>query len=333
MKAPFILAWELTKACNLDCLHCRASATPERDPAELNTDQGRRLLDDLAALGTRMVILSGGEALMRPDALELARYGGRAGLRMTLATNGALVAPELARAIKASGIVRVSVSLDGVAPEVHDRLRGRPGAFELAVSGIENLISAGVEVQVNTTVAAMNVHQMEAFPAFIASLKAVAWHVFFLVPTGRGHDLAPATIQEYRSMLEGFLAVYRQGGIECKATCAPQFYRMLAEAGEIVRTKGCLAGDGFGFVSSIGDVQPCGFLALACGNVKEKPFEEIWRCSPELVRLRQPQDLSGACGRCASQAVCGGCRARAYEILGDSMATDPICWFGDGQAR
>ncbi len=333
MKAPVILAWELTRACNLDCLHCRASATPDRDPAELSTFQGRRLLSDLAGLGTRMMILSGGEALMRPDALELARYGAQTGLRMTLATNGALVTPELAREIRASGVVRVSVSLDGVTSEVHDRIRGRPGAFDLAVSGIENLIRAGVEVQVNTTVAAMNVHQMEAFPALIASLKAVAWHVFFLVPTGRGHDLAPATIQEYRSMLEGFLAVYRQGGIECKATCAPQFYRMLAEAGDPVRTKGCLAGDGFGFVSSTGDVQPCGFLAIVCGNVKEKPFEEIWRRSPELIRLRRPQDLSGACGRCAYRAVCGGCRARAYEVLGDSMSGDPICWFDDGQAR
>ncbi|MEN6474453.1 MAG: radical SAM protein [Syntrophaceae bacterium] len=333
MKAPFILAWELTRACNLECLHCRAVATPERDPAELTTDQGRRLLGDLAALGTKMVILSGGEALMRPDVLDLARYGAQAGLRMTLATNGALATPEVARAIEASGIVRVSVSLDGVTPEVHDTLRGRPGAFELALSGIENLIRAGVQVQVNTTVAAMNVDQMEAFPAFIKSLKAMAWHVFFLVPTGRGHDLAPATIQEYRAMLEGFHKLYAQGGIECKATCAPQFYRMLSEAGQPVRTKGCLAGDGFGFVSSIGEVQPCGFLALACGNVKEQPFEEIWRTAPDLVRLRQAKDLSGKCGRCTYQAVCGGCRARAFEILGDSMATDPICWFGDGQAR
>ena len=170
MKAPVILAWELTRACNLDCLHCRASATPDRDPAELSTFQGRRLLSDLAGLGTRMMILSGGEALMRPDALELARYGAQTGLRMTLATNGALVTPELAREIRASGVVRVSVSLDGVTSEVHDRIRGRPGAFDLAVSGIENLIRAGVEVQVNTTVAAMNVHQMEAFPALIAGL-------------------------------------------------------------------------------------------------------------------------------------------------------------------
>jgi len=330
MKAPFILAWEITKACNLDCLHCRAAATPERDPAELTTDQGKGLLDDLAALGTRMVILSGGEALMRPDALELARHGGRAGLRMTLATNGALATPEMAREIHASGIVRVSVSLDGVTPEVHDKLRGRPGAFELAVSGIENLVRAGVEVQVNTTVAAMNVHQMQDFPAFIDALKAVAWHVFFLVPTGRGHDLAPATIQDYRAMLEGFQTLHDQGGIECKATCAPQFYRMLAEAGQPVRTKGCLAGDGFGFVSSIGDVQPCGFLALACGNVKDRAFAEIWRSAPELLRLRHAENLSGACGRCEHQSVCGGCRARAFEVLGDSMATDPVCWFGDG---
>lgn len=333
MKAPFILAWELTKACNLDCRHCRAAATPDRDPAELTTAEGRTLLSELAALGTRMVILSGGEALMRDDALELARHGTALGLRMTLATNGALVTPEIARAIGSAGIVRVSVSLDGTTPEIHDRLRGRSGAFELALAGIENLKRAGVQVQINTTVAGMNVATMGAFPDFIKALKAVAWHVFFLVPTGRGHDLEPATIREYRSMLENFQMVYTQGGIECKATCGPQFYRMLSEAGEPVRTKGCLAGDGFGFVSSVGNVQPCGFLALPCGNVRERPFAAIWEQSAELVRIRQMDALTGKCGRCTYKTVCGGCRARAYEILGDSMATDPICWYTDGQAR
>lgn len=333
MKAPFILAWELTKACNLACLHCRAAATPQRDPREITTVEGQRFLDELAGLGTRMVILSGGEPLVRPDVFELARHGTAAGLRMTLATNGALVTPEIAREMQACGIARVSVSLDGVTPEVHDAFRGRPGAFALALQGIANLQAAGIPVQVNTTVAAMNVAQMPAFPAFLKGLAVVAWHVFFLVPTGRGQDLPPATVQEYRAMLTEFLQVYRTSGLECKATCAPQFYRMLAEDGETVPTKGCLAGTGFGFVSATGDVQPCGFLALPCGNIREHPFARIWATSPELIRLRDADGLQDKCGRCAHKALCGGCRARAYEVLGDTLQTDPICWYPYGPDR
>lgn len=333
MKAPAILAWELTKACNLDCRHCRAAATPHRDPRELTTAEGTAFLSELAGLGTRMVILSGGESLMREDVLALARHGSAAGLRMTLATNGALVTPAIAREMHANGIARVSVSLDGVTPEIHDAFRGRPGAFTLALEGIAHLQAAGIPVQINTTVAAMNVAQMGAFPAFLKRLGAVAWHVFFLVPTGRGQDLAPATVSEYRTMLTDFQHVHATGGIECKATCAPQYYRMLAEAGEIVTTKGCLAGTGFGFVSATGDVQPCGFLAVPCGNIREHPFARIWREAPELLRLRQTEALTGKCGACAYKDLCGGCRARAYEILGDTMGTDPICWFAHGPDR
>ncbi len=272
MNAPLILAWELTKACNLNCLHCRAKASPDRDINELTTEEGKGLLKELSALGTKMVILSGGEALIRNDALYLAGFGTSLGLRMTLATNGSMVSNEIAREIKDSGISRVSISLDGISPLIHDNFRGRPGAFDMALRGVDNLRSAGMAVQINTTVAAVNVSQMQMFPDFIKKLGAVAWHVFFLVPTGRGHDMEPAAVQEYKSMLTGFLDVYNSGEIECKATCAPQFYRMMKESGMKPVTKGCLAGDAFGFVSSTGDVQPCGFLDIKCGNVKKKAF-------------------------------------------------------------
>ena len=330
MKAPVILAWELTRACNLDCLHCRASATPDRDPAELSTFQGRRLLSDLAGLGTRMVILSGGEALMRPDALELARYGAQTGLRMTLATNGALVTPELAREIRASGVVRVSVSLDGVTSEVHDRIRGRPGAFDLAVSGIENLIRAGVEVQVNTTVAAMNVHQMEAFPALIASLKAVAWHVFFLVPTGRGADIEKEALRvaEYEKTIARLMNKQRDVPIEIKPTCAPQFIRVADKKGIPLRfSRGCLAGISYCIINPRGDVQPCAYLDMPLGNVRETPFDEIWRNNPIFSTLRT-LEYEGKCGVCNYKGSCGGCRARAYYYSGGNyMAEDQWCLY------
>lgn len=327
MNAPFILAWELTKSCNLNCLHCRASATNTVLPGELTTREGFNLLDEVSRAGTKMVILSGGEPLLREDAFEIARYGTSLGLRMTMAVNGSLVTHQVAKAMKDSGICRVSISLDGVTPEIHDTFRGVPGAFEMALHGIEILVENNIPFQVNTTVAAMNVSQMDAFPAFVQSLGAVAWHVFFLVPTGRGETLEPARIQEYRAMLDSFYEVYTKAEIECKATCAPQFYRLLAEKDDEVRTKGCLAGDGFGFVSSTGDVQPCGFLQIPCGNVKEQPFTEIWAGSPTLKTLRDVHALEGKCGTCTYNLVCGGCRARSYEILDNIMGVDPICWY------
>lgn len=327
MKAPHIVAWEVTKACNLTCAHCRASASREPAPGELTTEEGLRLLEDLAESGTRMVILSGGEALARRDVMELAQDGTRLGLRMTLATNGSLVDRQAARLIKASGIARVSVSLDGAHASTHDTIRGMPGAFDMAVQGISRLVEAGVPVQVNTTVASVNISEMSRIPELVEKLGACAWHVFFLVPTGRGASIKPALVGEYRDMLEDFRKVSNGSSIECKATCAPQYYRMLLEEEGFSPTKGCLAGTGFGFVSATGEVQPCGFLQVSCGNVRQRPFSEIWVSSPLLLALRDPDMLKGKCGSCRFKEVCGGCRARAFEVLGDALETDPICWF------
>ncbi len=330
MSAPYILAWELTKACNLKCRHCRASAVETRASNELTTAEGLDLLRQLQQAGCRMVILSGGEPLMRDDVFRFAAAGNDCGLRMTLATNGSMVDADTARRIRDNHIMRVSVSLDGTSPDVHDDFRGIPGAFEQALNGIDRLRQAGVPVQINTTVAAANIHQMQDFPALVKELGAVAWHVFFLVPTGRGNTLEAARINEYRTMLDMFYEVYQQAEIECKATCAPQFYRLLKQKGEPVKTKGCLAGTGFGFVSSTGDVQACGFFDVACGNIRQQPFSTIWENSELLNLLRQTDKLKGHCGGCGYQDVCGGCRARAHETLNDAMGTDPICWYANG---
>jgi radical SAM protein with 4Fe4S-binding SPASM domain len=327
MKAPVILAWELTKSCNLNCLHCRASATSRVMPGELSTQQGYSLLEEVSNLGTKMVILSGGEPLLREDVFDLAGFGTSLGMRMTIAVNGSLVTPVVAQKMKDSGIARVSISLDGVTQDVHDTFRAVEGAFDLAINGIKILVDNQVPVQINTTVAAMNISQMERFPTFIKSLGAVAWHVFFLVPTGRGESLEPARICEYKDMLDAFFKVHKNSEIECKATCAPQYSRLLAEKDESVSTKGCLAGTGFGFVSSTGDVQPCGFLQIQCGNIKENQFERIWTESPTLIQLRDIHALKGKCGTCSYNDICGGCRARAFEVKNDFMGFDPICWY------
>lgn len=327
MSLPHILAWELTRACNLNCVHCRASATSMPGPDELSTDEGYFLLESLAAGGTRLVILTGGEALVRPDVYAIASRGSALGLRMTLATNGSLVTPEVALRLRESGIARVSVSLDGVSADIHDDFRGMPGSFVMAVRGIEALLNAGIPVQVNTTVAAVNISHMKLFPEFLVNLGVMAWHVFFLVPTGRGENVEPAKIGQYRAMLEDFHAVSQSTRIECKATCAPQYYRMLVEKQGSTPTRGCLAGTGFGFVSAVGSVQPCGFLQVSCGNVRAASVEEIWQGSPVLQKLRNTHELMGKCGRCRHTSVCGGCRARAYEVHGDAMEVDPICWY------
>jgi AdoMet-dependent heme synthase len=327
MKLPRIIAWEITRACNLSCLHCRASATTAADPSELSTQEGSGLLDQLVQGGTRLVILSGGEALFRKDVFELAKHGTSLGLRMTLATNGSLVTDATAEKIWQSGIARVSVSLDAVTPDVHDTFRGMPGSFDMALKAIERLNAKGVPVQVNTTVAAVNISQMDHFPGFIRKIGAIAWHVFFLVPTGRGEGVAPARIREYKDMLDAFHTTSKGTDIECKATCAPQYYRILAEREGTSPTKGCLAGTVFGFISSKGIVQPCGFLQIPCGDIRKDSLLDIWEKSETLSLLRDEDNLKGKCRTCSHRSVCGGCRARAFEVLGDFMEKDPICWY------
>ena len=327
MKLPHIIAWEVTKACNLNCLHCRASATATPDSCELDTKEGYAVLEGMRHGGTRLVILTGGEALVRGDIFDLASYGTSLGLRMTLATNGSLVTGEVARRIRETGIVRVSVSLDAVTPDVHDAFRGLPGSFEMALRAIGTLAGEGVPVQVNTTVAAVNISHMDSFPAFIRKIGAMAWHVFFLVPTGRGEQVMPARVKEYRDMLDAFYATSKASDIECKATCAPQYYRMLAERDGASPTKGCLAGTEFGFVSSIGIVQPCGFLQIPCGDIRKDSLQDIWNSSETFALLRDEGKLKGKCGDCRFTPVCGGCRARAFEVLDDVMQVDPVCWY------
>jgi heme b synthase len=343
-----LLAWETTRRCNLSCVHCRAGAKDEYYPDELTTAEGEAFLKDLRSMGQPVVILTGGEPLLRDDIFHLARFGSDLGLRMVMAVNGTLLTPEIAVRLKEVGIQRLSISLDGPDRASHDAFRGQEGAYEGALRGMQAAREAGLEFQINTTVTRTNLPDIPAIQELAVQLGAVAHHIFLLVPTGRGRALTGEIIsaQEYEDVLHWFADKKGQVPLELKATCAPHYYRIIRqrakERGEKLDyqthgldavTKGCLGGNGFAFVSHVGQVQPCGYLELAAGNIKEQPFSQIWRESELFQRLRNPDLLGGKCGICEYRKVCGGCRARAYEVSGDEMAEEPLCLYQPAGAR
>ncbi len=339
IRPPRILAWETTGACNLKCKHCRGSSTEDVSEGELSTAEAKKLLDDIRETGTPIIILSGGEPLMREDIFEIARYGTDLGFRMTLATNGVPVTEEVARKIKDAGIQRVSVSLDGREP-THNAFRMIPGCFADSMKGIENLKKAGVEFQINTTISKFNLHEIEDVHAFTKEIGAVAHHFFFLVPTGRGAELTEFEItpEEYESALELLHDLARKTDLQIRPTCAPHYFRIMRQRakkegieitpkthGLDAMTKGCLGGISFGFISRNGDVNPCGYLPISAGNVRQQSFKEIWENGKVFNDLRNYDAYKGKCGACDYKTVCGGCRARAYSETGDYMEEEPLC--------
>ena len=335
-----MVAWEVTRSCNLACVHCRASAERGPYPGELSTAECFRVIDEIASFSKPVIILTGGEPLLRSDIFDLARYGTERGLRMVMATNGTLFTDETIREMKASGIQRVSISLDGPDAKTHDAFRKVVGSFEGSLRGIEMLKKGGIEFQINTTVTQVNLLLVPDLLRLAVDLGAVAHHIFLLVPTGRGKELQDQEISalDYEKTLHWFYDQRDRVPLQLKATCAPHYYRILRqrakkegkkitpkEYGLDAMTRGCLGGISFCFISHVGQVQPCGYLELDCGNVKETPFPKIWADSAVFQNLRNTDGYGGKCGRCEFRKVCGGCRARAYEISGDYMAEEPYC--------
>jgi heme b synthase len=335
-----MIAWELTRSCNLACVHCRASSERDPYPGELSTQECFKVMDEIASFSSPVIILTGGEPLLRPDIFELARYGSNKGFRMVMATNGTLITEEMIKGMKASGIQRISVSLDGPNSDTHDTFRKVKGSFEGSLRGIELAKKSGLEFQINTTITQANLHLIDQILHLAVSLGAVAHHIFLLVPTGRGKELKDQEITalEYEKTLHWFYEQRDHTPLQLKATCAPHYYRILKqrakkegkkvtpkEHGLDAMTRGCLGGISFCFISHIGQVQPCGYLELNCGNVRENPFQDIWNNAEVFKKLRNFDGYSGKCGRCEFRKVCGGCRARAYEISGDFMSEEPYC--------
>jgi AdoMet-dependent heme synthase len=335
-----LVAWEMTRACNLACVHCRAGACPDADPEELTTEEGRGLIDSIAKVAKPILIMTGGEPLLRTDFFDLARYAMAAGLRAVLATNGVLVTPEIAREIAAVGIPRVSISLDGPSADEHDLFRKVPGAFAASLAAVENLRSAGVSVQINTTLTRRNRMKLAQIMKLVEQIGAAAFHVFLLVPTGRARDMAGEEMgpEEYEESLLEFYRLGRNSKLETKATCAPQYYRIMREQasqegievteqtfGLNARTRGCLGGLSFVFVSHKGELQPCGYFDVRAGSIRDADFADLWESAPLFTDLRTFARLEGKCGKCNYLRFCGGCRARAYERTGSYMAEEPYC--------
>jgi radical SAM protein with 4Fe4S-binding SPASM domain len=315
-----IVAWETTSACNLKCSYCRARAKAEPDPEELSTKEALAFIDDVATLEP-LLILSGGEPLLRPDIFLLSRHAVSRGLRVSLATNGTLLTPEIVDKIASSGVSRISISLDGATPEEHDAARGQ-GCYLQVMKGIENLCGK-VDFQINFTITKRNARCILPIFDLADSLEAKALHFFFLVPTGRGKegDLISPKMQEELLRLIDLERSRRT--IEVQVTCAPQFAR-IARPGSNRRSGGCLAGTSFAFISRRGEVYPCGYLPMLAGNVREQSFSEIWENSIVFKALRE-RKLKGKCGECGYRTTCGGCRARAFAKNGDYLESDSMC--------
>lgn len=357
-ERPFIVIWEVTRACALACAHCRADAIPHRDPRELSTAQGRALLDDLAAYGPPrpMVVLTGGDPFERDDLAELVAHGTAAGLHVSLSPS---VTPRLTPStlveMRAAGAHVVSLSIDGATAATHDAFRGIDGTFSATLAAAAAVQEAGLRLQLNTTVTADNVHELPALLDLVVSLGPVLWSVFFLVPTGRGSALRslPATdVEQVLWWLHDIAHV-----VPVKTTEAPHFRRVAIQrrddrarfepsgllldelrrrtrshpgrrAGAPGRVRPPLdvnAGRGFAFIDHTGSVQPSGFLPMAVGSVRAQPFSTIYRDAPLLRALRDPDALGGRCGRCEFREVCGGSRSHAHAVTGDPLAEDPSC--------
>lgn len=337
-----LVAWEVTRSCNLACKHCRAEAHCEPYPGECDTTAAKALIDTFPEVGSPIIIFTGGEPLLRPDIFELASHAREKGLRAVMAPNGTLITRENAKLIRASGIQRCSISIDGADAARHDAFRGEIGAFEGALAGISYLREAGVPFQINTTVTRSNLKDFKDIFALAERLGAAAWHIFLLVPMGRAAELREEVITaaEYEETLNWLYDFRKTTAMHLKATCAPHYYRIMRQRakeeglavtpdafGMDALTRGCLGGIGFCFISHVGQVQPCGYLELNCGNVFTTPFPEIWRTSKPFLGFRDKSQYKGKCGVCEYHSVCGGCRARAYSLTGDSMEEEPLCTY------
>ncbi len=362
---PMLIAWEITRKCHLACKHCRGGAEYTDYAGELSTDEAFKLLDNIATFEKPIIIiLTGGEPMARDDVYEIAKRGTELGLRMVMSPCGQLIDDAAAESIKASGIKRLSFSIDGATAGTHDAFRGVPGAFDSTMRGINICREHGIEYQVNTTVTKLNVAELPAILDLAIDIGAAAFNPFLLVTTGRGSDLVEMelTPEDYEETLEWVRQKASEVDIFFKPTCAPHYHRIIRQkgggqaghpggkpavhpgdkpsgypggkgsghpGGMSTLSRGCMGGVSFAFISHIGEVQICGFMPVKCGDVRETGFDfvKVWDESPVFKTLREYSNLKGRCGVCEFINVCGGCRARAYAMTGDYLGEEPFCTY------
>jgi len=317
-RGPRLISWNVTLRCPLRCAHCYIDAGDREAEGVLTTDEAFDVIDQIRAAGKPVVILSGGEPLMREDIFEIARYGTDRGLAMAMGSSGIFIDEQSAGDLRYAGIRKLAISIDSATAAVHDRFRGVPGAWASAVQGIEHCRNEGIGVQINTTVLGPDIHDIDAIVSLGKEHGVRDFQLFFPVPTGRGAGLPALTPQTYEDLIRGVLARYNDSGINIRPTCAPQFRRIADQLG--IRNpgwgRGCIAGLSYCRIYATGEVTPCPYLPVSAGNVKTTPFADIWNHSTVFAALRDPGRLTGKCGKCGYQDVCGGCRARAYGARG-----------------
>lgn len=323
-----IISWNTTNQCNMLCEHCYRDAGAKLNN-ELTTAQAKRLITEIKKAGFKIMIFSGGEPLMRNDIFDLASHAAEQGLRPVMGSNGTLISPAVADKIKRSGIMAVGISLDSMNPGKYNRFRKLDNAWELTVAGMQNLKKSNVPFQIHTTVMDWNVDELENLNKFAVQIGAIGHHVFFLVPTGRAINIEEEALRaaEYERTITKLMKMQKSCPIEIKPTCAPQFTRIADRMGLKTRfTKGCLAGISYCIISPSGDVQPCAYLDIKLGNVKQVSFTRIWEEDELLLKLRTMK-YEGKCGVCDYKEKCGGCRARAYYYNHDILAEDTWCLY------
>ncbi|MFO7983817.1 MAG: radical SAM protein [Desulfuromonadales bacterium] len=344
---PKWLAWESTQRCNLSCVHCRCSSDMSAAEGDFTTEEAFKLIDDICEISKPVMVLSGGEPLMREDIFDIARYGTGKGLRMCMATNGTLITDEVCAKMKEADIKMVSLSLDGSNAEVHDNFRNCPGAFEGTIRGAETLKRNGIKFLINSSFTKRNQHNIAETFRLAKSLGATAWYMFMIVPTGRGEEIMSELIskEDYEEILKWHYQQEKQeredDDILMRPTCAPHYYRIVpqmakAEGVNFERRslsfstgggKGCIAAQSICLIDCYGNLKPCSYFHSSVGNVKQVPFKDLWFNSKVFNELRDSSKFKGKCGECEFVNVCGGCRARADAVYGDYMQEEPFCTY------
>jgi radical SAM protein len=345
-ERPFIAIWEVTQACDLACVHCRASAQPDRHPMELSTVEGKHLIDQITALKVPVFVLTGGDPIKRPDLFELIGHAHSAGVRVSLTPSATpLLTRDIVVRLKEAGLARLAVSTDGASAETHDAFRGMRGPFARTLDAVRWANEVGLPVQINTTFSRRNIAEIDAIVALIESLNITLWSVFFLVPTGRGKlddllnadkielvfariyglsktasfDIKTTEAQHYRRFTLQQRVAERKAGVETLAT-----QEKAADA--IGRApRGLNDGKGFVFISHTGKVFPSGFLPVSAGNIRQQKLSGLYRESALFRSLRDTSNLEGKCGQCEFKEICGGSRARAFALTGKPNAEEPCC--------
>jgi AdoMet-dependent heme synthase len=358
---PFIAIWEATQACDLACVHCRASAQPLRSSFELSTAEARQLIDQIAAMRVPVFVITGGDPLKRPDMFDLVEYATARGVRTSLTPSATpLLTREAIAELQRRGLARLAVSLDGSTAEIHDAFRRVPGSYDCTLRAIRWARELHLPVQVNTTITRRNLADFDAMVRLLETFDIALWSVFFLVPTGRGQRDDLISAEEFEAVFAQLYQVARRASFDVKTTEAQHYRRYVLQlraaerrhlsstpeagglssampanadraapensSGGIGRApRGLNDAKGFVFISHFGEVFPSGFLPLSAGNVRRQPLAEIYRHSPLFVSLRDTSRLQGKCGVCEFRNVCGGSRARAFALTGDPLAEEPCC--------